>query len=85
MTKKSYVLTVTARTESGRAEISLGLDELDPEERKFLFNTLRRTTQGGSAMFGLNETGPGEKTLSLLLKEPISTDLAVRASINGSH
>ena len=82
---KAYSLTVSVRTESGRCEIGLGLDDIGPEERRFLFDTLRRTTEGGSAQLGLHESGPGEKTLSLLLKEPISVEIGVTAAINGSH
>lgn len=82
---KAYAITVSARTESGRCEVSIGLDELSTGERQFLFDTLRRTQQGGEAILGLEETGPGEKTLSVLLKEPIPVEIGVRSAINGSH
>ena len=80
-TKREYTLDIIARTESGRIEVSIGLEDLGPGERKFLFDALRRTTKGGGATLGLHETGPGEKTLSLLLKEPIPVDTAVKGAI----
>lgn len=83
---KAYSLTVICRTEDGRCEVELGLDNEPPENRAFLFHTLRRTQQGGTAQLGLHETGPGEKTLSLLLKENTPIATGVRASmINGTH
>ncbi len=77
---KAYSLTLRVRSESGLCEISMGIDAMQPEERKFLFDTLRKTKQGGTIGFDMNQTKEGEQRLTLLLKQP-SVNAAVREQI----
>ena len=88
MSKKAYSLDLIARTESGRCELSMGLDACSPAERRFLFDMLRRTAKGGSVGFDVQQSGEGEQRLTLLLRQP-TVDDAVRQEMpshaNGSH
>ncbi len=79
--KKAHSLSLVARTESGRCEISMGLDELSPLDRKFLFDSLRGTQEGGSIGFDMMQTSHGEQKITLLLKAP-NIDAAVQDALN---
>lgn len=82
---KSYALTLTVRCEYGRAELTLDIDALSKPERQFLFDVMRRTQEGGHVGFDLTESGPGEKRLMFLLREPVGIDKGVKAAIVQSN
>jgi hypothetical protein len=85
---KAYALSLVARTESGRCEITMGLDQLTRLDRKFLFDSLKGTQEGGSVGFDMSQTPEGEQKITMLLRSA-TVVAAVRQEIpdhaNGSH
>ena len=70
-------LTITVRSESGRCAVEIGTDSLSMQERKLLFDILRRTHEGGMVSFSLAPSKPGEMALTFLLSDPIPLAAAV--------
>ena len=77
---KAYSLALVTRTESGRCEVTLGLDNLTQLDRKFLFDSLKGTQEGGSIGFDMYQTPQGEQKITLLLKAA-NVNAAVRDEI----
>lgn len=81
----SYDLSIMCRSESGRCSFDVGLDNLAPHERKFLFNAIAAVKQGGSVEFSLTQTGVGEKQLTLTMRDKGAVAIGVSQAIETAH
>lgn len=62
----AYQLTLTVRAESGTTSIDVGLQRLTSQERKFLFQLIKRAKEGGTIGFGVD---PGKNGSSIIKLE----------------
>ncbi len=75
--KPLNAMSLTIRTESGKCEVIMGLEGCSIMERRFLFNMLQATKQGGSIGFDVQQSAEGEHRLTMLLRRA-QVDAAVR-------
>jgi hypothetical protein len=62
----AHQLTLSVRTESGTVSIDVGIQWLTSQERKFLFQLVKRAKEGGTIGFGVD---PGENGSSIIKLE----------------
>lgn len=63
-------ITLSVRSEEGRAAIDLGLDHLTQAQRHFIFSSVASTLKGGSTGFGMKTLETGEIVIEITLIGP---------------
>ena len=84
---KRHEMSLSIRSEDGRCNVDVGLDELSPLERKVIFRALQRTIQGGAVGFDFKQTSAHESVMTLTLTAPKAIENTVHrqiSALNGS-
>lgn len=63
----AHQLTLTVRTEQGTVSIDVGIQWLTSQERKFLFQLVKRAKEGGTVGFGVDPADDGSSIIKLVL------------------
>ena len=63
----AHQLTLTVRTEDGTVGIDVGIHWLTRQERKFLFQLIKRAKEGGTVGFGVDAGDDGASIVKLSL------------------